>query len=289
MASARRRSAGARARRRARDPARRPRRSAAGGRPMLLGSTRRPARRSASISATSRCASRSPTCPRRCSPSGAVELDVDPAGAGRARRGGRARREGAGRGGRRARPGRRRRMGGSGADRPRDGGRWRRRRSCPAGRRRRRARSSRARLDLPVEVDNDANLGALGEVDIGRRARALGRRLREDLVRDRRGLVLGGRVYRGRPASRASSATSGRAPRAPLCRCGNRGCLETVASTGAVLALLRPAHGDGLTSRGDARAGRRGDLGAARVIADAGRAVGRVLADVCNDLNPARS
>ena len=38
-----------------------------------------------------------------------------------------------------------------------------------------------------------------------------------------------------------------------VCRCGNRGCLETVAATGALVDLLRRSHGDDLTVAGDAR------------------------------------
>jgi predicted NBD/HSP70 family sugar kinase len=76
-------------------------------------------------------------------------------------------------------------------------------------------------------------------------------------------------------------------PEGAVCRCGNRGCLESVAGAGAVLALLREAHGSQLTLRGvlDLVAG--GDLGARRVVNDAGLAIGRVLADLCNALNPA--
>jgi predicted NBD/HSP70 family sugar kinase len=54
---------------------------------------------------------------------------------------------------------------------------------------------------------------------------------------------------------------------------------------GALLALLRPAHGDlgvkGLLQLLDAS-----DFGARRVVNDAGRAIGRVLADAANTLNP---
>ena len=38
-----------------------------------------------------------------------------------------------------------------------------------------------------------------------------------------------------------------------VCRCGNRGCLETVAATGALVDLLRRSHGDDLTVAGDDR------------------------------------
>jgi predicted NBD/HSP70 family sugar kinase len=76
-------------------------------------------------------------------------------------------------------------------------------------------------------------------------------------------------------------------PDGAVCRCGNRGCLESVAGSGALLALLRAAHGDDLSLPGLHALVAEGDLGAWRVVNDAGLAIGRVLADVCNALNPA--
>jgi predicted NBD/HSP70 family sugar kinase len=73
-----------------------------------------------------------------------------------------------------------------------------------------------------------------------------------------------------------------------VCRCGNRGCLETVAATGALLAALEPAHGQGLGVGRLRELVEHGDPGATRVVNDAGRAVGRVLADLVNHLTPRR-
>jgi predicted NBD/HSP70 family sugar kinase len=74
-------------------------------------------------------------------------------------------------------------------------------------------------------------------------------------------------------------------PEGPVCRCGNRGCLETAASTGALLDMLRRSHGE-LTVAEMLRLARDGDLGCRRVIADAGRVVGSAAAGVFNLLNP---
>ena len=142
------------------------------------------------------------------------------------------------------------------------------------------------RLDTHVEVDNDANLGALAEVTFG-----VGRGLR-DVVYVRlysgigAGLVLGGRLYHGSTGLAGEIGHVQVRVDGVVCRCGNRGCLETIASTGALLAVLRPAHGDDLTLAGMLRLVAKGDPGATRVVADAGRAIGRVLADLCNNLNP---
>ncbi len=71
-----------------------------------------------------------------------------------------------------------------------------------------------------------------------------------------------------------------------VCRCGNRGCLETVAAAPALLDLLRVSHGAGLTAEALLRLAAEGDVGVRRVLADAGRSVGRALADLVNAVNP---
>jgi predicted NBD/HSP70 family sugar kinase len=49
---------------------------------------------------------------------------------------------------------------------------------------------------------------------------------------------------------------------------------------------MRPRHGEQLTLAHVIELVKRSDLGAVRVISDAGRTIGRVLADVVNNLNP---
>ena len=61
------------------------------------------------------------------------------------------------------------------------------------------------------------------------------------------GLVLGGRLYRGSAGIAGELGHVRLAEDGELCRCGHQGCLETVASTGAVLRMLRRRHGDSLT------------------------------------------
>jgi predicted NBD/HSP70 family sugar kinase len=143
------------------------------------------------------------------------------------------------------------------------------------------------RLEIPVELDNDANLGALAEVSFG-----AGRGF-ADVVYVMMssgvgaGLVLGGRLYHGANGIAGELGHIQVRPEGAVCRCGSRGCLETVASTGALLSLLRPTHGPDLTLRGMLDLVAEGDLAARRVVNDAGRAVGRAVADLCNFLNPA--
>jgi glucokinase-like ROK family protein len=143
------------------------------------------------------------------------------------------------------------------------------------------------RLDLPVHLENDANVGALGESAFGAGAGAdvlVYVRLSDGIGA---GLVLGGSLFRG---ARGIAGELGHVlvdPDGPICRCGNRGCLETAVSGPALVELLRRSHGP-LTVAQMVRLAQDGDAGARRVIADAGRVVGRALADVCNVLNPDR-
>jgi predicted NBD/HSP70 family sugar kinase len=142
------------------------------------------------------------------------------------------------------------------------------------------------RLDLPILVDNDANLAALAEAAFGAGRDA------KDLVYLMissgigAGLVLNGRLYRGAEGLAGELGHVLVDADGPVCRCGNRGCLETVAGTDALADLLRRSHGDGLDGRAIVRLAREGDLGCRRVIADAGRAIGKAAATLVNVLNP---
>ncbi|GAB2847398.1 ROK family transcriptional regulator [Lentzea nigeriaca] len=73
-------------------------------------------------------------------------------------------------------------------------------------------------------------------------------------------------------------------PSGAICRCGNRGCLETVASPAAIARLLS-AGGPASTAELIDLV-RAGDRGAIRAIEDAGDAVGRALAQAVTIVNP---
>lgn len=144
-----------------------------------------------------------------------------------------------------------------------------------------------ARLGVPVVVDNDANLGALGEFRHGA-ARGC-----EDAAYIKvshgvgAGLVLGGRVFRGHGGTAGEIGHVSIDENGPVCRCGNRGCLETFVRAPVLLESLRATHGSLSLREVTARA-LAGDPGCARVIADAGRHIGVAAASVCNLLNPQR-
>ncbi len=144
------------------------------------------------------------------------------------------------------------------------------------------------RLGLPVCVENDANLGALAELVWG-----AGRGC-EDLVYVKAatgvgaGLVFGGQLFRGAGGTAGELGHMTVDERGPVCRCGNRGCLEAMAGADAVLEPLRLRHGDGITLRQAVALAAAGDHGCVRVIEDVGRVLGLVVAGVCNLLAPDR-
>lgn len=143
------------------------------------------------------------------------------------------------------------------------------------------------RLGRTVMVDNDANLGALAEHVLG-----AGRGVPDILYLKLAsgigaGLILGGRLHRGATGIAGEIGHVRSAADGMVCRCGNRGCLETVAAAPALIRLLEVTHGDRDLSVGDLlRLAEEGDVGVRRVFGDAGRAVGRAVADLVNAVNP---
>ena len=143
-------------------------------------------------------------------------------------------------------------------------------------------------LGLPVRVENDANLGALAEIVWG-----AGRGCVELLYVKvasgvGAGLVLNGRLYEGHAGTAGEIGHITVDENGPVCRCGNRGCLEVYAGAEAVLEPLRRRHGAGITLRQVIALAQEGDLGCRRVIADAGRSLGLAIAGTCNLLAPER-
>src|SRR5690606_10398432 len=72
----------------------------------------------------------------------------------------------------------------------------------------------------------------------------------------------------------------------PVCRCGNRGCLETIASSRAIAGLLSESRRQEVSPRDVLDLAKAGDSAAQRLVADAGRALGLAIANLCNLLNP---
>ncbi|WP_024288574.1 ROK family transcriptional regulator [Cellulomonas sp. KRMCY2] len=142
------------------------------------------------------------------------------------------------------------------------------------------------RLHLPVFIDNDANLGALAQVTWGPHAGV------EDMVYLKIGtgigcgLIIGGTPYYGHAGTAGEIGHSPITDSGPLCRCGNRGCLELAASTSVMIDALGRGRSTPITTDDIVRDALAGDTATLRVIEDAGLAAGKALAGVANLVNP---
>lgn len=139
---------------------------------------------------------------------------------------------------------------------------------------------------LPVFVENDANATALAEHRWGA---GVGCRDMAFLTMGTgigAGLILEGRLYRGR---RELAGEIGHAvvwPDGPLCSCGKRGCLEALASGTAITRIGRERYSSSsLTASEICDLARRRDPIACAIIAETARWVGIGLANLLHTLN----
>ena len=150
----------------------------------------------------------------------------------------------------------------------------------------------RARLSVPVLVDNDVNTLAVAE-----RLYGLGRGLDHTItVTIGRGvglgIVMGGDLHRG---WHGGAGEFGHLPvdtDGPACSCGRRGCLEALVADPA---LARQAIEAGVVAAAEPRpavalrrAADAGDPAALRIYRDAGAIFGRAVAGLVNVLSPQR-
>lgn len=159
------------------------------------------------------------------------------------------------------------------------------------------------RTGLPVVVENDANATAWAEARFG------AGRGEEDLVAVTvgtgigGGMVLGGRLYRGRYGVGAEFGHVRVVPNGRPCGCGNQGCWEQYASGRALvraaeelaatspelargLLSIRERQGGGITGRSVTAAAIAGDAGAVSCFTTVGRWLGQGLADLAAVLDP---
>jgi predicted NBD/HSP70 family sugar kinase len=73
-----------------------------------------------------------------------------------------------------------------------------------------------------------------------------------------------------------------------MCRCGNRGCLETTASTSVLLGVLASTLERPCDTETWVRLAKDGHTAAVRLMEDCGRHVGAAVANLCNFINPAK-
>lgn len=158
-------------------------------------------------------------------------------------------------------------------------------------------------LEVPMYVDNDANMGALGEGRFG-----AGRGVPHFVYSKVGtgigcGIVINGVVYRGCSGTAGEMGHFTVAPDGPRCDCGNQGCLEACASAPYVVhdaangwswrdeaPPLDYRNGASASHEHDVadvvRAALRGDLASQAAIRKSGDRVGIALAGLVNLLNP---
>lgn len=134
------------------------------------------------------------------------------------------------------------------------------------------------RLPVPVELDNEANLAALGELWYGDGERDFLYVSGE--IGIGAGLVVNGTLFSGARGLAGELGHVVVAPQGPACRCGGNGCLETFAGQEALLTA-----GDAPTLPALLTALERGDARALEACAAAGRALGIALTSAVNLLD----
>jgi len=157
----------------------------------------------------------------------------------------------------------------------------------------------RERTGLPAYVANDSRAAAMGEhlFDPARRGPNLvAVKIGQGIGA---GIVLGGELFQGDGFGAGEIGHTSVVDDGAACRCGRFGCLETVASSGAITAAALEAaraHPDSelgrrlaaartLTVEDVAEAAAAGDEPARRVAVAAGRWLGRALAGVISTLD----
>ncbi len=147
------------------------------------------------------------------------------------------------------------------------------------------AASLAARTGREVFIDSEANLGGLAEAREGAtRTSASSVYIRVGQTISA-GLVVGGDLFHGVNGKAGQIGHITLDENGPVCRCSNRGCLETYAGGPALLSLFAP---DGAFRRLSdlVQAADLGDGRARRVIADAGKHLGIAAASLTNLFDP---
>ncbi|WP_129896625.1 ROK family transcriptional regulator [Bifidobacterium pseudolongum] len=147
------------------------------------------------------------------------------------------------------------------------------------------AAAFREMFDVPVLVDNDANMSAFCEARVGAGSGI------EDFVYVNVGDGVGAGIVRGGEVHHGVTGLAGEIghiqvdPLGAICQCGNRGCLNTIVDEQRLTSLLAVTHGD-LTLNDLVLKANAGDPGCRRVIADAAVRIGNVASTLCISVDP---
>lgn len=147
-------------------------------------------------------------------------------------------------------------------------------------------------LEAPVAVDNEANLAAYAEYLYGTGRDTSSMIYLKMSLGVGAGIVAEGHIMRGWHGIAGEVGHLSMDPAGAVCRCGNRGCLETLIGTAHLLEQAAVTHqGFGgpeapATFEDLVTAASRGDPASNRILLDAGRHIGRAIATYCILINP---
>jgi glucokinase len=155
------------------------------------------------------------------------------------------------------------------------------------------------RMDTPTCLKNDANAAAIGEYLYG-----AGQGTRDMVYVTVStgiggGLILSGRIYHGSSSGAGEIGHTTILPYGPRCGCGNRGCLEALASGTAMaregqelvargVPTTIGSDGGDVTARNVVDAMQKGDPYAQQIVAQAMAYLGIGMANMVNLFNPER-
>ena len=141
-------------------------------------------------------------------------------------------------------------------------------------------------LGVPVLVDNDVNLMALGE-------RATRWPTEENMIFLKVATGIGSGVVSGGELQRGAAGVAGDVGHIAvsrgagiLCRCGKSACLEAIAGAPAIAAQLRESGLEAITGSDVVSLVRSGNLAAIQAVRQAGRDIGEMLNMCVSFINP---
>ena len=143
-------------------------------------------------------------------------------------------------------------------------------------------------FEVPVFVDNDVNLMALGEYGSVWRDRVADLLFVKVGTGIGCGIIASGQIYRGAQGAAGDIGhirVGGHED--AVCRCGNFGCLSAVAGGEAIAGRLTEKGFDAPDARAVSRLVLAGEHEAIREVRESGRVIGEVLSAVVNVFNPA--
>jgi glucokinase len=152
------------------------------------------------------------------------------------------------------------------------------------------------RFNIPTYFDNDANIAGLGENRFGAGKGSKHMLYMTVSTGIGGGIVIDGQIYHGATFGAGEIGHITIDVNGPLCGCGNRGCIEAIASGPAIARNAKEKLAQNpdsllndypeITAKEVADAANKGDQLANDVIETAGKYIGATLSGLINTLNP---